>query len=259
MQTHESSTYASQEPLLSEQIDSLLNASSATGVSFFANTIIVPNSPRLEGGPVLADVYKSLSDTNFDTVISISPSQVGEFRKITVCSTSHYHTPLGDVEIDDRIRNELCDEDDDIYLDDAGHCTRYGLDVQLPFLQRLLGDFTVVPLVMGSETVEFCKELGSAIGEIMFNRNTLTVACVDILEATPIGMERFEKYIRDLDTARMMCLLNQENEILVRGKGGVLSAMIAASHRRANRVHVAGIQPPGDDMPGCVGALIGRG
>ena len=254
----EASKFATQRAPLDAQVSGFLRASQAQPVDFFAHTIIVPNSQLVSGGSIAADVYKSLSSTDFDTVISIAPSEVGTFRKITVCSLSRYNSPLGDVEVDDRVRNELCDEDDDIYLDDTGHFNHRGIDIQLPFLQYVCKDFSVVPLVMGMESVDFCKELGSAVGEIMFNRNTLTVACVDILEATPLGMARFEQYLKELDVSRMMILLNQENEILVRGKGGVLTAMIAANHRRANAVHVSGRKNPEEDSPGFVGALIGR-
>ena len=259
MQQIEASTLATQRAPLTGQISTLLKESTATPVDFFATIVIVPNTPSMAGGIVSADVYKSLSALNFDTVISIAPSSVGEFKRITACSLDHYTSPLGDVPVDDRVRNELCDEDDDIYLDDTGHFNHTGIDVQLPFLQSVLGDFSVVPLVMGSETVDFCKELGSAVGEIMFNRNTLTVVCVDILKATPKGMKLFNQALQDLDVPRMMTLLNQENEILVQGKGGVLAAMIAATHRRSKRVHVCDLAAPSEQTHGFVGALIGRG
>ncbi|MDG1755221.1 MAG: AmmeMemoRadiSam system protein B [Rhodothermales bacterium] len=254
----EASKFATQRDPLDAQVSGFLKASQAQPVDFFAHTIIVPNSALVTGGSIAADAYKSLPCTDFDTVISIAPSEVGTFRKITVCSLARYNSPLGEVAVDDRIRNELCDEDDDIYVSDMGHFDHRGIDIQLPFLQKVCSDFSVAPLVMGMESVDFCKELGSAVGEIMFNRNTLTVACVDILSATPVGLARFEKYIIDLDVSRMMILLNQENEIVVRGKGGVLTAMIAANHRRANAVHISGRKRPEDGSPGFIGALIGR-
>jgi AmmeMemoRadiSam system protein B len=259
MQQVEASTLATQRTPLTAQIASILKESSVSPVNFFANIVIVPNSPSLDGAAVSAQVYSSLSEVNFDTVLSIAPSGIGEFKRITVCGLDSYGTPLGEVEVDDRVRNELCDEDDDIYLDDTGHFNMTGVDVQLPFLQTVLGEFKIVPLVMGSESVDFCKELGSAVGEIMFNRNTLTVACVDILSATPRGLKLFKQALEDLDVPRMMTLLNQENEIVVQGKGGILAAMMAATHRRSDRVHISHLSAPEGDAHGFVGALIGRG
>ncbi len=259
MQQIEAPTFATQRSPLIAQISAFLKESKAKPVNYFANIVFVPNTPSVAGGIISADVYKSLFEINFDTVISIAPSGIGDFKRITACSLDTYTSPLGDVVVDDRIRNELCDEDDDIYLDDTGHFNMTGIDVQLPFLQTVLGEFTVVPLVMGSETVDFCKELGSAVGEIMFNRNTLTVVCMDILKASPKGLKMFKRALIDLDVSRMMTLLNQENEIVVQGKGGVISAMIAATHRRYKRVHVCDLVAPTNDVHGFVGALIGRG
>jgi len=259
MQQIEALTFATQRAPLNAQISSLLKESKATPVDFFATIVIVPNSPSTAGGMISADVFKSLSETNYATVISIAPSGIGEFKRITVSSLDSYASPLGDVPVDDRVRNELCDEDDDIFQDDTGHYNNTGMDVQLPFLQHVLGSFSVVPLVMGSETVDFCKELGSAVGEIMFNRNTLIVVCADILKSTPKGLKAFNLALQDLDVPRMMTLLNQENEILVQGKGGIISALIAANHRRAKRVYVCDLVAPTGTSHGFVGALIGRG
>ena len=93
----------------------------------------------------------------------------------------------------------------------------------------------------------------------MFNRNTLIVVCADILKATPKGIEVFEQTLKNLDVPGMMTLLNQENEILVQGKGGIISALIAANHRRSKCVHVCDLVAPNGESHGFVGALIGRG
>lgn len=258
MQQNEAPSIGRQRAPLTAQISGLLKEVDVTQVDFFANIVIVPNTPSKAGGLISAAVYKSLSEINFDTIISIAPSGIGEFKRITVCKLDHYTSPLGDVLVDDRVRNELCDEDDDIFLDNTGHFNMTGIDVQLPFLQSVLADFKVVPLVMGLETVDFCKELGSAIGEIMFNRNTLTVVCADVLKATPKGLELFKVALKELNVPKMMTLLNQEKEIVVQGKGGILAALIAANHRRSNRVHICKLSAPKEDSHGFIGALLGR-
>ena len=247
--------YATQEAPLGDRISTLLNDSAATPVDFRVNTILVPNSLSPEGG---ADVYRSLPYLDYDTVISIAPSRGEQFKRITVCSMDVYSSALGEVRIDDLVRNELCDEDDDVFLDDRGHFSGTGMDVQLPFLQRTLKDFSVVPLVMGTETVDYCKELGSAIGEIMSNRNMLVLACVDVVEASEKGMDLFRSHLMNLDITAMMVLLNQESEIKVEGKGPVLVAMIAATQRRADVVRITEMNSAINGRQGFTGALIGR-
>lgn len=251
-------TYATQRQPLDSQIGALLSESDAEPVDFRVMSVIVPGSDHMEGAPFAADVYRSLPDVNVDTVVSIAANSGEEFKRITVCSLDVYNTPLGEVTVDDKIRNELCDEDDDIFLDDRGHFLHHGLDINLPFLQKTLGEFNVVPLVMGTETPEFCRELGSAVGEVMANKSMLVVACVDIEEATEQGLSRFQQHLIDMDVSAMMTLVNQEAEIKVNGKGPLLVAMMASAYRRANEVAIRGMRLPHDGGPGFAGALIGR-
>jgi AmmeMemoRadiSam system protein B len=258
---HENGTlvYATQEDPLNRQVTGLLRDSDAPPVEFDVQALIVPDTNLLSGGDVAARVYASVPHrSEYENVLVVSPSHDGEFRRISICDLDSYHSPLGNVRVDDRVRNELCDEDDDIFVDNRGHFHHTGMDVQLPFLQSVLQDFSVVPLVMGYESPEFCKELGHAIGEMMFNRPTLVVASAEITKASPDGMERFRSALQAMDVERLTVLLNREDDIVVRGKGAVLVALIAAGHRRANAVHISSLTAPTEDCPGYVGALVGR-
>lgn len=258
---HENGTlvYATQEVPLNQQLTGLLRDAGASPVEFDVQALIVPDANLLSGGAIAAEVYSSLPDrSEYENVLVVSPGHDEEFRRISICNLDTYHSPLGDVVIDDRVRNELCDEDDDIFVDNRGHFQHTGMDVQLPFLQSVLKGFSVVPLVMGHESPEFCNELGHAVGEMMFNRPTLVVASADIVRATPEGISKFREALSDMDVERLMVLLNREDEIVVRGKGAVLVALIAALRRRADAVHITSITAPADDHPGYVGALIGR-
>lgn len=258
MQDNGASVYATQKTPLDQQVSAFLRDSAEGTVNFHVQSIIVPDSNLLSGGKVTAQVYRSLPRDPVRSVIVVSPSHAGDFDRIAVCSQETYASPLGEVPIDDALRNELCDEDDDIFVDDSGHFLPQGVEVQLPYLQQMFEDFSLVPLIMGKESPEFCKELGHAIGEIIYNRPALVVGCADIVEATPSGLERFRKYLTELDVRSMTILLNSEDEIRVTGKGAVLVAMMASTHRRADQVHITSLQAPSGEETGFVGALIGR-
>ena len=257
MEHHERAVYATQQTPLQQQIAGLLKAAPSAPAQGEPLALIVPDTNLLSGGAVAATVYKSLEGRSFETVIVIAPSHTGAFQRLTICSLDTYRTPLGDLEINDRVRNELCDEDDDIFLDDTGHFHIEGIDVQLPFLQTVLPPFNLVPIVMGEETPELCKELGHAVGEVMYNRPTLVIACADVLDASPEAMAEFQGYFEACDVPRLMRLLNSET-VLLKGKGAVLVAMIAALHRRANQATVLGMQLPGEHEPGFIGARLER-
>ena len=250
--------YATQPRPLRSQIEKLLRASSARDIGGEIVAAIVPDDNLLTGGSIAADVYKVLEGRSYDTVIVVAPSHTGDFGRIHVCSVDDYHTALGNLRVNDQIRNELCDEDDDIFLDNEGHFHTEGIDVQLPFLQTVLkGEFDVVPVVMGDESPDFCRELGQAIGEVMYSRRALVVATADILEGGTEDIDTFRELLGSADVSRLMALLNG-GRVRMEGKGPLLVALIASLHRKADRVHILDIQTPANDRSGYLGAVITR-
>jgi AmmeMemoRadiSam system protein B len=254
---HPRAVYATQPGPLQNQIAGLLTRANGTSLDGEVCAIIVPDDNKLDGGTVAAGVYKALEGQRFDTVILIAPSHTEAFRRITICELNTSQTPLGVVQVNDALRNELCDEDDDIFLDDEGHYHPAGVDVQLPFLQSILDAFDIVPIVMGEESPSFCKELGHALGEVAYNRRTLIVACANVLEASEEDLASFKSSFEAGNVSRLMMLLNSET-VRMQGKGAVLVALIAAMHRYSVVPRILDIQPPNGDHSGYIGAVLCR-
>lgn len=258
MLTTDHSVYATQPAPLRQQIDSLLRNARPEPVDGEIMAIVVPNTNMLSAGPAAAQVYKLLKGKQYESVVLIAPSRTGNFQRINICSVDKYQTPLGLLNVNDRARNELCDEEDDIYLDDRGHYNGLGVDVQLPFLQMVLGsDFDIVPMVMGDESPAFCRELGQAVSEVMSNRRTLVVACADVAAATREGLDQLQADIESFDVSRTMALLNSET-VLLDGKGALLVALIAALARHATSARVLSATPPQEGEPGTLAAIMWR-
>lgn len=249
--------YATQPNPLRNQIERLLQQAPSNTIDGEILGLIVPDSNLIGGGGIAAEAYNCLRGRTYETVIVVSPSHTGAFTRMNICSVDVYRTPLGDVPVNDGVRNELCDEDDDIYLDDEGHYHTEGVDVQLPYLQSVLQDFDVVPVVMGDESPEFCRELGAAIGEVMYNRPTLVVATADLMEADTAALIRFEEAFQNRDVSTLMSLLNSET-LVVEGKGPLLVALIAALHRRATHARILRSVPPVNGELGYLGAVLYR-
>jgi MEMO1 family protein len=252
---HAKAVYATQAPPLRSQIQHLLDSAPREEIFGIVHSVIVPDTNLLAGGAVSARIFGAIRNEQYENVIVVSPSHSGEFDRINVCSLDQYQTPLGEVQVSAKLRDELCDEDDDIFVGDEGHFHPHGIDVQLPFLQTVLGDFKVVPIVMGDESPDLCRELGHAIGEIMYNRATLVVACADIAEATEESIAELSTLLRAKDVSGLMQYMNS-TAIQVDGKGAVLVALIAALHRRATNITVTAMTEPEAHAPGFIGALI---
>ena len=249
--------YATQPKPLQKQIESLLASSYQAPAEEEVLALIVPDTNLLRTGHVSADVFKTVMGHEYETVILVSPSHMGSFGRMTICDLKAYQTPLGSLDINIRVCHELCDEDDDIFLDDTGHFHTHGIDVQLPFLQNVLPEFDVVPIVMGTESPDFCRELGAAIGAIMFNRKTLLVASADIQCTEPDSLDTFRDAVEQGDVDALFPLLFS-TEVDVLGKGALLVAMIASLRRRAKRFQILSLDAPENGTPGHIGAIITR-
>ncbi len=249
--------YPTQRSPLRARIEELLKTAEPFDVPGEVLALVVPDTNRIESAPIAARIYKSLEGREYDTVVVVSPSHTGAFKRMNITRLDSYSTPLGDISVNDRMRNELCDEDDDIFMDDTGHFQNEGIDVQLPFLQMVLSQFDLVPIVMGDESPDFCRELGHAIGEVIYNRRALVVATADVLKSTPEGLERLSELFEARDLSPLMALLNSE-EVHMEGKGALLVALIAATHRRAAGSRVLQVDMPEDGAPGSVAAVLWR-
>lgn len=252
------SVYATQSTPLRQQVDDHLRAASRADVEGILLGLIVPDSNRLSGASVAAEGYRLLEGSGVDTVILVSPSHEGAFGRLSICRIDEYETPLGSVPVNDALRNELCDEDDDIFLDDQGHYHTEGADVQLPYLQRVLDEgFSMVPVVMGEESPDLCRELGAAIGEVMYGKQAIVVGSADLIEFDEGLMARFTEAIETFNVSELMHLLGSE-AVKVEGMGAVLVTLLAAQRRGANKAQVLRVSEPVDGQPGAFACAFWR-
>jgi AmmeMemoRadiSam system protein B len=128
--------------------DYLAQAPAASGEP--PKALIVPHAGYIYSGPVAATAFARLAGAR-DTVrrvVLLGPSHRVPFYGLAVSGDSSYRTPLGDIPLDQEAVQELMALPQVVKLD-AAHANEHSLEVQLPFLQYLLGDFVLLPLVVG--------------------------------------------------------------------------------------------------------------
>lgn len=251
--------YASQPDELRRQVEQLLQDAPRPDFEGDLIALIVPDSNRLDSAAAAAAAVRYVEGQTFDVVMAVSASHDEAFGRMTVSRRDTYPTPLGEVTIDDGLRNELCDEDDDIFLDDRGHFHAEGVSAMLPLLQVALeAPFRVVPIVMGDDNPAFCRELGTALGEVMYGKRALLVASADVLGVEGDALARFTKAFEDFDTAELLHLLGSET-LRVEGYGAVIVTALAARARGANRARVVALTGPTADGPGAIACALWRG
>lgn len=129
--------------------------------------IIAPHAGYIYSGAIAAEGYTQLSGQKFDTVIVISPSHHEYFRGCSVYP-GNYATVLGEIETDMEFCNQLIAKSPLVRMSEIGHGREHALEVQLPFLQYILGSFKLVPVVMGQQnyaTATGLAELLTRIGK----------------------------------------------------------------------------------------------
>lgn len=141
--------------------------------------LIAPHAGYQYSGLTAAHAYKLLKGASYSTVIVLSPSHREFFRGCSIYEGDGYETPLGVVSIDQEIAQKLIDHDKKIFFGSEGHGLEHALEVQLPFLQTVLDDFRIVPLVMGDQRKENIDILANALASVM-NETILVVASSDL-------------------------------------------------------------------------------
>ena len=147
--------------------------------------LVCPHAGYDYSGAVAATGYKQLEGLSFSTVVVISPSHRAFFRGCSVYSGGAYRTPLGDIPVDLEFCARLTETDPLIALSDIGHEAigggfEHGVEVHLPFLQIVLGQFSLVPIVMGDQEYPTARRLGELLGRHAKMGRTLIVASSDL-------------------------------------------------------------------------------
>ncbi|GMU94557.1 AmmeMemoRadiSam system protein B [Ignavibacterium album] len=211
--------------------------------------IVSPHAGYMYSGQTAAYAYNMLKGKNYKTAIVISPSHAEYFPGISVYDGDAYETPLGVVEIDDEKANKLVEGGKLIFRGIQGHRREHALEVQIPFLQSVLSDFKIVPVVMGDQSRTFVDELANKLAEIIDDK-TLIVASSDLshfydartadildsIVAKRINEFDYEQLQRDLDSHKCEAC----------GGGPIVTMLKAAALNNYNKAKVLKRTDSGD-------------
>lgn len=145
--------------------------------------IVSPHAGYMYSGAVAAHGYSYLKGQRYDTVIVVAPSHRMAFRGSSVYARGAYETPLGLVQVDSELASAILDESAGIVDEPRAHVDEHSLEVQVPFLQRTLDSFRIVPIVMGDQGRAASYALGTRIAKAVSgagDRRVLLVASTDL-------------------------------------------------------------------------------
>ena len=143
-----------------------------------AKAIIAPHAGLVYSGPIAATVYASLlaNKERIIRVILLGPSHRVYLKGLALSSADYYETPLGKIEIDQDAYNSVRNLPQ-VSVTDAAHAQEHSLEVHLPFLQLVLDQFKLVPIVVGETSPE---EVAEVLEVLWGDENTQIVISSDL-------------------------------------------------------------------------------
>lgn len=156
--------YPSVPSVLADMVDTDLAQVSRPLEPHIAKALIVPHAGYIYSGPIAASAYQYLSPIRqkIKRVVIIGPSHRVAFHGVALSSADYFETPLGVIPVDKKAQAKLNDIDG-VHVLDSAHEAEHSLEVQLPFLQQVLDDFSIVPIVAGDASPELIDDVISTL------------------------------------------------------------------------------------------------
>jgi len=227
---------------LKEQIKRYLNMVKPLKIEGRIIALISPHAGYQFSGRVAAYGFKAIQARAISTVVIIGPSHYVYFQGSSVYPRGYYQTPLGEVEIDEKIAEKIINHSN-IHFYPPAHQREHSVEVQIPFLQTILENFKIVPIVMGECSYQDCMDLGKAIAKAIGERkDVLIIASTDLSHFYTAekakGLDEITlKEIQKLNPEELYKKVKQE-ECELCGAMPVVATLIASKELGANKINL---------------------
>jgi len=168
---------------LRAEVQTLLAGASTGTDTVPTKAVIVPHAGYIYSGPIAASAYAHLlgQGGSIRRVILLGPSHHIGFHGVALPHSNGFATPLGVIPVDMAAIRLIADAPG-VVFDDRPHACEHSLEVQLPFLQSILGDFSIVPLCLGQVDPSV---VGNLLETLWGGPETLIVASSDLSHYHP--------------------------------------------------------------------------
>ncbi|MEW5851822.1 MAG: AmmeMemoRadiSam system protein B [Myxococcota bacterium] len=174
---------------LSTMLDTMLAAARAPAHDGKpAAAFIMPHAGYIYSGPIAATGYRAVGAERerFQRVVVLGPSHRVMLRGMAIPTAEAYATPLGTIPVDAAAAT-LAQRLPTVTVDDLPHCTEHSMEVQLPFLQRVLGDLPMLMVAVGSARPDDVADL---LEQLRTLPGTLIIISSDLSHYLPYDVAR---------------------------------------------------------------------
>jgi MEMO1 family protein len=231
------------------------------------DAIMVPHAGIMFSGPVAAYAYKAAAAHDYDLAVLVGPSHFVGFEGVALYPEGEFATPLGPASIDAAAAASIARARIVRSLPEA-HAREHSLEMQLPFIKRLLPGVRIVPLLMGDQDRRTIEALADALVQAVPSQRTLLVASTDLshyFDATAAATldGAVQDRVEDFDVEGLLSLFEsypaaERGRHVGCGIGPAISVMMAARARGAREARILKYGHSGEisgDYEGVVGYL----
>jgi len=170
--------YAGDARMLARDVDHLLGTAVPAGSARAPKMLVVPHAGYVYSGLVAAQAYALLAPwrEQIRRVVLLGPTHRVAIRGLALTDACAFATPLGRVELDPDASSQLRGLSQ-VQVNAEAHAREHSLEVQLPFLQRTLGSFTLVPLAVGEASA---RQVAQVLERLWGGDETLVVISTDL-------------------------------------------------------------------------------
>ncbi|OYD17214.1 hypothetical protein CH333_01595 [candidate division WOR-3 bacterium JGI_Cruoil_03_44_89] len=211
--------------------------------------LICPHAGYSFSGQTAAHAYRQIEEKTYKTVVVIGPSHHAYFNGVSIQPEGYFRTPLGSVEIDKEFIEHLYKKLDFAGYVEEADTVEHSVEVEIPFLQYVLGEFKLVPIVMGNQSMNIVSELASALASLS-DDDVLLVASSDLYHGNDYTeckrkVNTAVELIGDFD-AEGFHRAATEGGNLACGYGPITTVMLACKGVEANHIVMTGVTNSSD-------------
>ena len=190
--------YPLQPETLTDTVERLLNSQTRV-MNENTKILIVPHAGYPYSGSTAAAGYCTIQslDHSITRIALLGPSHHKYLNTIVYPVEEIFSTPLGSISVNQNVISELAARHNILKPDSSAHVNEHCIEVQLPFLQNILPDFSIIPLLVGEVDSNFTAEL---ISDILEYDDTLVIISTDLSHY----LSYHECVLRDNETASMI-------------------------------------------------------
>ena len=162
------------------EVDRYLSAVSDAPAVGCVVGLVAPHAGLMYSGPVAAWAYRAVQGGSYDVAVLVGPSHVAGFEGVAVYPRGAFDTPFGPISIAEDVADAILAATPVARENTAVHGAEHSLELQLPFLRRVLPGTPIVPLMMGTQSSATIAALADGLASALASRRALLIASSDL-------------------------------------------------------------------------------